>query len=279
MARRRLILIASACVAVGGIAAGDEVWLKAGGRLDGDVVERTATYVVIETAPGRVRVPMSRVQKIVKNTSVLSEYRAQLQTISRDDVEGWLALARWAHANQLDTQAREAYERAATLDPSRAEAQLAMGHVLVDGHWMTPEDSFRARGLVFFEGSWITPDEMNARVRERVATREARTRETEAAARVAEAEAQARLAEAKARQARNEAGYWPAYGGGVVVPWPYQPCCGQAHAPGLCPFSTRQNIRPLPPPSMPQPPTRPARAPTRAQSAGGARAGTVPRNN
>ncbi len=280
MARLCLFWAAFCMVFLGGSVRADEVWLKGGGKLDGEVVETTATYVVVETAPGRVRLPLTRVLRIVKTRSPLANYRGMSGGVASNDVEGWLALARWAHANQLDTQARQAYERAATLDPSRAEAQLALGNVLYDGRWMTSEDSYRARGLVNFEGAWLSSAEVSARLAERAARREAQTREQEAAARRAEADAKARLAEAKARQAQAEAGYWPAYGG-VIIPWPYQPCCGQPHAPGFCPYSTRTVIRPVPPRAMPNPQPQPPRQQpqpqprARPQTQSGARAGVV----
>ena len=66
MRQFRRIFILSLCAAFAGSGTlADEVLLKGGGRVSGVVVDRTATAVVIETGPGRVTLPLTRVEKIV----------------------------------------------------------------------------------------------------------------------------------------------------------------------------------------------------------------------
>ncbi len=216
-------------LAVGVLVAGpsawaDEVFLRGGGSIHGEVVQRTAASIVMEVGPGRMTLPMSRVDRIVATTSALSIYRDRAARLASGDVAGWLGLARWAEGRDLLTQAREAFEHVVAVDPSNAAANAALGRVQLDGQWVTREESYRARGYVPFEGGWVTPQERSAALAERAAETRERQLRAEADARAREAEARARTAEADARRAEAAAqggsGYRAATGvtGAVTVP-------------------------------------------------------------
>jgi hypothetical protein len=234
-------------------AGADDVHLVGGGKVTGEIVERTAQKLVIETGPGMVTVPLSRVERIVASPSALADFRERARALGAGDVAGWLSLGRWADARGLATQASLAYRKALEADPANAEANHALGRALVGGRWLTPEESYREQGLVPFDGSWVTPAEREAAQAERVASDLAERNAREADARVREAEARARGAEAEARRAETEAAaqesegdgipYWPYVypGGGVVLP-PDPPCCLPEPEP-----------RPVPPPRAPAP--------------------------
>jgi hypothetical protein len=221
------------------MAGADDVYLVGGGKVTGEIVERTAQRVVVETGPGRVTLPMARVTRIETGRSTLAEFRERARTLKPADVEGWVALGRWADERDLGTQASEAYAKALAADPGNAEANRAFGRTEVGGRWLTREESYREQGLVPFEGSWVTPAERDTALKERSAADLADRDAREAEARVREAEARARAAEAEARRA--EAGaqptedvgipYWPYVypGGGVFLP--PQPACCQPVAP------------------------------------------------
>ena len=203
----------------------DEVFLRGGGSIHGEVVQRTAASIVMEVGPGRMTLPMSRVERIVATTSDLSVYRARAARLAGGDVTGWVALARWAEDRDLLTQSREAYEHAVAIDPGNAAANAALGRVQLAGRWVTAEESYRARGYVRFEGLWMTPEERSATVADRAAearvrevTAEADGRAREAEARAAAAEADARRAEAEASAASSSSGipYPYIYGGGTI---------------------------------------------------------------
>jgi len=175
----------------------DDVFLTGGGRLSGVIVERTSASVTVDVGPGRVT-------RIVAGTADLALYRDRAARLSPTNGSGWLALARWAEAHDLLTQAREAYAYVLTLDPQSAAAHRGLGHVWAGDRWATLEESYRARGYVLFEGSWVTPEERRAILEERAATAIANRDRIEAEARVREAEARARAAEAEARRAEYE---------------------------------------------------------------------------
>jgi len=198
-------------------AAADEVFLKGGGQLRGIIVERTATAIAIEVAPGRVTLPLSRVDRVALGSSALSSFRERAAKLPGDDLAGWLALAQWAQERDLRTQAQEAFDRVLALDPGNLTVHRALGHVHLDGRWMTETESYRARGLVQHEGAWMTPAEREALVRESEAAATAARVRAEAEARVREAEARARAAEAEARRAEATAREADTQGG---IPYP-----------------------------------------------------------
>jgi hypothetical protein len=265
----------------------DEVFLKGGGRVSGRVLSRTDTSIEIDVGAGRVTVPMSSVLRIEERRSALDEYHERAERLRPGDVPGWTDLARWAAAQQLTTQARQAWLRVLEVAPADAAANTALGRVLVDGRWLPEEDAYRARGYVRFEGRWIPADEQKAMIARREAEAEARQARIEAHLRVREAEARAREAEARARQAEAEEAaaatpvtgfplWWGMWGGGVpVVPPPSssygprgpmsgpdwdQPLPGMigpvgGPLPGLSPFSPpTPSQRPI---ALPRPGARP----------------------
>lgn len=108
--------LAAALTATAGSA--DEIVLRNGGRLSGVIVERTETRVTIETGPGRVTLPMSRVERIVDGESALETYAERAEALAPGDAAGWAELARWAKQHDLQTQARAAWERVLAIDPA-----------------------------------------------------------------------------------------------------------------------------------------------------------------
>jgi hypothetical protein len=205
----------------------DQVYLRGGGVLSGEVVEQTAAAVVIEVGPGRMTLPAASVLRVAHSQSALAVFRQRAAGLGPDNPAGWLELARFAESRDLLTQAREAYEQALSADPGNAVANAALGRQLVDGRWLDREDAYRAHGLVPFDGQWVTPAERAALIAERAAEQRSRELALEASARAREAEARARTAEAEARRAEaavqengipygyGDVGYGGIYGGGV----------------------------------------------------------------
>ena len=277
-----IALLAFAAVPPVADSSADQVFLRGGGRVSGVIVERTPRLVVIETAPGRVTLPMARVEKVVEGRSALIEFRERAAQIKEVDAAGWTALARWASDRDLFTQAREAWRRVLAIDPSHSEANAAIGRVAVGGVWMEAEDGYRARGLVSFEGRWVTPAEHEALVRERALDSAAVREQREAQIRVREAEARVREAEARAREAEEAATetggipMWWGSGGSVIVPPfgypPYGVRLGVGHRVGPHERGSRTHVRPtepapVPTPTPAPPSLRPPPAPRQAPAA------------
>ena len=200
--RTRILLLA--VVLLPGASPADEVLLKGGGQLSGRIVSRSATTVEVDVGAGRIAVPASSVVRIEEGRSALQEYEERAGRLAAGDVDGWIALAGWAEAKGLGTQAREAYHRALAVSPDDPRANQALGNVQTGGRWVSEDESYRARGYVQYEGEWITQAEHEAILRERAAE-DARDRERrEAESRVREADARAEAAEARAREAEAQ---------------------------------------------------------------------------
>jgi tetratricopeptide (TPR) repeat protein len=215
-----------AAVLLGTLATADEVFLKGGGRLSGRIVTRTPEKIEVDVGAGLIGVPASSVLKIEEGRSPLHDYDERARQLAPGDADGWVALAQWAEARGLGTQARQAYERALLASPNDPRANEALGNVLMEGRWVSEEESYRARGYVRFEGEWITPAEHEAIQRQRAAEAERDRQMEEAEARVREAEARAEEAEARAQEAeaRQDEGIpmWYSWGG-VPSYWSVRP--------------------------------------------------------
>ena len=211
---------------VGAPLLGDELFLKGGGRVTGEIVQETETAVTVDIGAGNMTVQRSSVVRIEKSSSPLQEYRAQAASLAPDDVEGWRALGRWAARQGLTMQAREAFTKVKAVLPDDPEANNVLGLVLLDGHWVTEKESYTARGFVWFENEWMMPAEVQAIVGDRQAREDADRQALEAEIAADEAE----RAEQEARE-DEERNIWDGpldqpgnygYGYGPVY-WPAQP--------------------------------------------------------
>ena len=201
----RAMLATALLAATASWAAADEVLLKGGGRIVGEVLDRNPREVTIDVGPGTVKLLMTSVERIVVSSSRLSEFRSRAFLLNPNDVQGWLALADWADQNDLLTQAREAWEHVLAVQPDNQVAQQALGNVWHAGRWMERSDAMRARGLVEFNGVWMSLGERESRLRMQAAWAGAERETAIADARVAQAEARAREAEARTHAAEGDA--------------------------------------------------------------------------
>jgi hypothetical protein len=207
---------------------GDELFLKGGGRVTGEIVNETAAAVTVDIGAGKMTVQKSSVVRVERSASPLQQYRAQAATLAPEDVEGWRMLGRWAARQGLSKQAREAFAKVKAVVPDDPEANRVLGLVQLDGRWVTEKESFTARGFVQFEGEWMTPGERQAIVEERRAGEEA---DRQALAAQIEADQAAQAAEEE-REAAEEGiwsgpldqpqDYWDHFGYFPAV-WPAQP--------------------------------------------------------
>lgn len=226
----RPIILACFLVPVPVLAAGDDVILKGGGKVSGRILSKTDTAVEVDVGAGVVEVPMTSVVRIDQKRSSLDDYYERAQALAADDAAGWLQLGKWASSQGLGTQARTAFENVIAIDPGNVEANQALGRVLMDGRWVTEEESYRARGYVQFESEWMTPAEQQAILQQRDAEQQAEAARLDAERRVQDAEARAAEAEARAREAEaampGNAGYpmyWGNYWGYGPPVWPTRP--------------------------------------------------------
>lgn len=206
---------------------GDELFLKGGGRVTGEIVQETEAAMTVDIGAGNMTVQKSAVVRVERSASPLQKYRAQAAVLTPEDIEGWRKLGRWASSQGLTRQAREAFTKVKAIVPGDPEANRVLGLVLLDGRWVTESESHIARGFVLFENEWMTPAE-------RQAILEGRQAQEEADRQALNAQIEAEQAERAEQEAREDAerdiwtgpldnldqapasGYGPAY-------WPAQP--------------------------------------------------------
>jgi hypothetical protein len=215
----------------------DEVYLKGGGQLSGQIVGHTDDSVTVDIGAGKMTVKLSSVVKIETSTSPVQQYRERAAQIPAGDVEAWRELARFAADEGLSTQAREAWTKVVALAPEDAEANRGLGRVQHEGRWVTEAESYRAQGYVEFEGQWMTPAEQQSILADRQAREQADREAMQAQIAADDAAAREREAE-EAREDAQRGSYGtgdlpqlgdpvdPAYwGGGWGYPssWPVRP--------------------------------------------------------
>lgn len=165
--------LAVPAIAGPGLATAHEVRTKAGKVLEGTVVSQDGDVVVIETTfDGRKEVPKADVASVDTSTPPLREQLA-FRLDGAKDLPALLAVLDWAKARGFKAELLDVWRKVLTVDPANVKAHKALGHVLVDKRWMTPEEkaaadaaaqeaAMRAKGLVLHGGRWVTPQEKEA---------------------------------------------------------------------------------------------------------------------
>ena len=229
----------------------DDVRLRNGKVFEGVIAEERGDTVLVHIPGGSLSLARASVREIVRSASPYAEYlnRARALRASGAAAAEWLALARWARGQELDTAAREAALEAAALEPKLeglAPLLRGFGYELdaAENRWLPVAEVMKRRGLVLADGRWMSRQEA-AEIARQDAEEARLRRQARDAERVERAAAEARLAAAELELARAYAP--PPSAAVVVVPgaflWPV------AVFPGF----------PAPPLPIPEHPDRPRR--------------------
>ena len=234
--KRAIVIVALAAAPV----FADEVYLKGGGRFSGEIVEQTEDSVTVDIGGGYLTAPMSKVVRIEEGVSPLAEYRERAAGIPTGDAEAWRELARWAQKNTLSSQAWEAYSQVVAILPDDDEANRALGRVLLNGKWVTEEESYRARGYIEFENQWMTPAERKAILAERQAQEQADRQANQAEVRAIQADidAEKQREDEEFERRTSQFDRLPDYGDPVAWGWGG----GPAYWPGAVVYSQPQEL-------------------------------------
>lgn len=145
------------------VALADTVVLGDGDAIEGKVTEHGQS-VRIEMDFGTVELPRSEIVRIERSHGKLRAFEARLDEAG-DDVPALLELATWARTHGLERRARDVYRRVLILDPDNESAHRGLGHVKVEGRWLTETEAKLAAGYVRVGGVWLSPEEAAARRR------------------------------------------------------------------------------------------------------------------
>ncbi len=200
--KRVFLLIALAAIP----AFADDVYLKGGGQITGQIIERTEESVTVDIGGAYLTAKTSSIVRIEESTSPLQEFRARAENTPAGDAEAWRELAQWAHNNTLTSQALDAYSQVVEILPDDEGANKALGRVFSQGRWVTEEQAYRAQGYVEFEHQWMTPQEQQAILADRRAREEANQQEIDAQVRAIEDEQRAQK-EQEAAAHKNAVGW------------------------------------------------------------------------
>ena len=164
----RLVACAVALAALLGSARGDIIHLKTG-RVEGVILKKTETELVVQTAAGKVTLNPADVVSIERKAAPLEVYREQAAKVGEKDADGHFALGLWCTDQKLFGEAHKEFERAAAIDPDHKGAREKLGYVLKDGKWMTRAEAKKADGFVKLGDAWVTPEQRDAAQRREAA--------------------------------------------------------------------------------------------------------------
>ncbi len=149
-------------------ARGDEVQLRDGRRLEGDILRRDKRGLVLKTGLGQLTFDAAEVVAVTygPTRAQLFEERWKASSGAPDFFE----LGTWAAQVKLRSAAKRAMRRVVELDADHAGAHAFLGHVLYRGEWLSErerdrraaadaEAERRAAGLVPYGDSWVTPED------------------------------------------------------------------------------------------------------------------------
>ncbi|MEK7865953.1 MAG: hypothetical protein AAB434_04665 [Planctomycetota bacterium] len=131
----RRLLLRSIVFAILLPAGADEVYLKNGSVIEGDVAER-GERVEVTTGGGVLTLERSQVERIVRKESRADDYARRAAEVREGDVEGHRELARWCEEQGLYVERRKEYEAILGASPDDAQAREALGFVKVMGRWI-----------------------------------------------------------------------------------------------------------------------------------------------
>jgi hypothetical protein len=144
----------------------DIVELRGGGQVQGKVIPdpKNKGRVQVLLLQGRHPLSLQKTQivRVVPQASPLDDYVAKREK-APPTAEAQSQLGYWCDQNRLPDLAKLHYENALALDPENELAHKKMGHVKVDGSWLTRDDLSAAQGLVKYKGRWVTEDDKTKR--------------------------------------------------------------------------------------------------------------------
>jgi hypothetical protein len=154
---------ALALAALAGPAAADTIYLRGGGKIEG-LVETDATqpgkvFVLTRTSSRPFEFRKEQVLRVERQDDALREYVARRDALEHASAQEQYDLGVWCEDNGLLGPATAHFQRAVELDPGHADAHKKVGHVELNGKWVTYDELRQAQGLVKHKGKWISRQE------------------------------------------------------------------------------------------------------------------------
>jgi hypothetical protein len=139
----------------------DIIHLKRG-KVEGTIVSKTDTEVVVQTTVGKVTLNASDIVSIERKSSPMEVYRQMAAKVGEKDDDGHFALGLWCSDQKLFGEAHKQFQAAVAIDPNHKSAREKLGFVLKDGKWLTRSQAKEAEGFVRMGDGWVTPEQRDA---------------------------------------------------------------------------------------------------------------------
>lgn len=118
-------------------APGDTLYLKSGGKFEGQVVEENADSVVFRIKGlGAQTFKRSDIDRIEKGATVYDEYEARRNAMPKGDANARYELGIWCLEQGLRPEGLKAFRAAIELDGDHAGARRALGYTKVRDRWL-----------------------------------------------------------------------------------------------------------------------------------------------
>jgi len=127
------VLVFAALAASNAVA--DVVYLKDGGKLEGDVSDMGG-HIILKSGSMKTRIEKDRILRIEVKKTPREEYQERLKAIPPEDAEAHYMLGTWCEENGLRDEARKRFERVVELEPNHAKARKKLGYRLAEGQWV-----------------------------------------------------------------------------------------------------------------------------------------------
>lgn len=179
MKRALAALVPAALALLAGPASADELVLKNGRTLEGEVVE--AGDVVTFKRPGiSMEIRRDEVKEIRKSPTAMEQYAKRAEELAKADrdldlsvskvphprtiaaAEAHHRLGLWCTAKGLKAEAKAEQEAAVSLHADHEGARRALGFVKTDAGWRLEDEVMKEKGLVRADGRWVTQEEAEA---------------------------------------------------------------------------------------------------------------------
>lgn len=174
MSDRALIWAGACLLACAPLVSADEVTLKDGRVVEGEVTQEDEKVVKLKMKKGTLTLDRKDIVGIVKKPTPDQEYAQRKAKLPAKDAKASLELATWCATKKLEAEAIAHFIEAHTLDATlkaAADELEKRDYHLVDGKWQDPDTYYAGKGWLKLNGQWYHPVEHAWRTAEQAATK------------------------------------------------------------------------------------------------------------
>jgi hypothetical protein len=157
-----LLAVLAAWEAAPRSAAGDEFFLRGGGKVQGEWLnpnEANAKVYRVRIPGGVVALEKSQIYEVTPQRPEAMEYQSLAPTF-RDTIADQWKIAEWCRERGLRAKREIHLRRILELDPDHVKARLALGYMQIRGRWVTQRERLEGQGFEFYQGRWRSAQEI-----------------------------------------------------------------------------------------------------------------------